>query len=239
MSHGKLGIKTLGLCLLAALSAMAVIAAGTQANPGHVYVDLVLLDATVGVEALKAVDITLLSTFGAGNTPINVRCTQILVHDGLLFTNGSGKAEILLSNCDTLISGLVKANCKPTNEPITAKVKSLLIHHTNDTYVLFSPQVGLVFTTLNLGEMCAAGENVEITGHAVVECGLLGAGSSWAHEDCNVEKIEHQIRQAPGALFSGDQLKFGSKVATLDGDIELVANGNHLNKKWGVEVLLP
>jgi hypothetical protein len=245
MMSTKLGLKAFGLCLLAALSVMAFAAAAAQANPGHVWVvdsngTLLLLQTTVGIEALKPIDGILLSTFGAGETPIAILCTAILIHDGLLFTDGTSLGEVLFSSCATSISGLVKANCKPL-EPIVAKVKNLLLHHNGDTYILFSPKVGLVFTTLHLGELCAAGENIEISGHLKAECGLLLGTPTplWHHEDCNVHKLQHELQQAPLALFPNHHLKFGSKIATLHGDVKVVTNGSHAGLKWSVEALLP
>jgi hypothetical protein len=240
MSHSKFGLKALGLCFLAALSVMAVTAVAAQANNGHIYVNLTLLTETVQVrEATKNTTGTLLSTFGAGETPIAITCTAILVHDGLLFTDGSSLGEILFSSCSTSISGLLKANCKPL-EPIVAPVKNLLLHHNGDTYILFSPKSGTVFTTLHLGELCAAGEEVEVTGNLKAECGsLLGVTPLWHHEDCNVHKVTQTIQQAPAALFPNHKLSFGSKVATLDGHVGLIAIGNHLNGSWAAEALLP
>jgi hypothetical protein len=240
MSHEKLGPKAFGLCLLAALSAMALAATGAQASSGHAYVNLTQLKSTVEIEALKTVSVQILSTFGAGETPLAISCTAILLHDGLLLTGGTGVGEILLSSCSTSISGLVKANCKPL-EPIVVKAKTLLLHHNGDTYKLFLPQSGSTFTTIHLGELCAAGETAEIVGNFVTECGsLLGTPTPlWHHEDCNVEKVEQQVRQASPLLFSSHQLKFGTKAATLDGHINLLTKGTHVGHKWSVEALLP
>lgn len=234
MNHSKLGTKALGLCLLAALSVMAIAAAGAQAK-GHLFVNLQLLNSEVEFEALEPVHGVMLTTFGGGETPLQILCEEGEVHDGLLSTEGSGTGEVLISKCRTLISSLIKANCKPL-EPIVAKVKGLLIHHNGDTYILASPQSGLTFTTLHLGELCAVGENIEITGHGVAECGLL-SGGSWTHEDCSVEKVEHEIQQAPAVLFS-DGLKFGTRSAIVDGDIGIVTKGSHVGQKWGAQVIL-
>jgi hypothetical protein len=235
MNYRKLGLKALGLCLLSALSAMAFAAVAA----GHVYVNLTLLTETVQIrESAKNTTHTLLTTFGAGETPLTKTCTAILIHDGLLFTNGGGLAELLFSSCSTSISGLVKANCKPL-EPIVVKVKTSLVHHNGDTYILFSPHTGTIFTTLHLGELCAAGEEVELTGSFTTECGsLLGSPTAlWHHEDCNVHKVTQTIQPASAALFPSHKLSFGSKVMTLDGHLGLVTTGPHEGGSWAADVL--
>jgi hypothetical protein len=241
MSHTMIGPKALGLCLLAVLSVMAFTASRAQALPGHVYVNLAILKTTVEIEALKPTQSIFLSTI-AGGTSIEVACAAVLLHDGLLFTNGTSLGEFLFSSCGVLVGGLEVKNCQPL-EPIVIKVKNLLLHHNNDTYLLISPHnaASLTLTTIHLGELCAAGETFEVKGHTVAECGLLlGAPAVWHHEDCNVEKVEHEIKQTPAALFPNHKLQFGARPATLDGDIDLVTKGtNHVGKKWALEALLP
>lgn len=224
-------LKTSGLYLfLAALSIMAFTAADARGE-GHVFVDLELLTETVEVEALKPIDGTLLTTFGVAK--VDILCEAILLHDGLLFSDGSSLGEVLFSSCATVISGLTKANCKPL-EPIVLKVKNSLTSHNGDTYILVSPKSGLVLTILHFGELCAMAENVEITGHFVAECGLLSEGS-WSHEDCATETQEHEVRQASAGLFQGHQIKFGARSISLDGEIKLNTAGNHANLKWGIQ----
>jgi hypothetical protein len=238
MSHSKLGLKVLVPCLLAVLSAMALTAAGAQAK-GHWFVNLALLTKTIRVGALEPIDGLLLSTFGAGNTAIEILCSKVLVHDGLLFSDGSSLGEILFSKCATYLKkeGTPTDICKPL-EPILAKVKNLLIHHSNDTYILFSAHSGLVLVILHLGDLCPAGEEIVVSGHAVAECGLLLEGL-WHHEDCSNEKVEHEIRQAPDGLFSAsDKLSYGIRAASLHGDGKLVLDGEHVGQKWGALAIL-
>jgi hypothetical protein len=242
MQKRTLELRALGIGLLTAVSMMAVAGTSAQANPGHVYVSLALLASTVEIRALTPGHFQLLSTFGAGNTPISILCTLPSIHDGLLFTFGVGVGEVLFSGCQTFIKSSLTANCKPL-EPIVAKVKNLLIHHNWDTYILVSPQEKTVFTTLHLGELCAAGETIEVSGLFMAECGSLVEIKKeffWSHEDCSNEKLEHETRQALTTLFPEHGLKFGSRAALLHGEMRLVTKGvNHAGLKWGVEVLLP
>jgi hypothetical protein len=236
MSHNKFGLKALGLCLLAALSVMAFAATGAQAK-GEWKVNGVKLTTDIGVEALALEHSELLSTFGF-NTKIQILCENVTVKDGLLFPDGSSLGELEFSkNCQTRTSLTLQENCKPL-EPIVAKVRNLLIHHNGDTYIRFTPHDALTFATLHLGALCAAGTNIQVKGSAVAECGLL-VGGVWSHEDCNVEKDEHEIREVPGTtLFPSDRLKFGQNPASLHGDIGLILNGAHAGGTWSGQALL-
>jgi hypothetical protein len=51
------------------------------------------------------------------------------------------------------------------------------------------------------------------------------------------KKAEQQARQASSLLFPFNQLKFGSKIATLDGDVGLITKGTHVAQKWAVDAL--
>jgi hypothetical protein len=237
MNPTKLGVKTPRRGLLASLVIAALFASSAQAHPGHVYVNLQLLNLTVAVEALKAITGTLLSTFSF-NSKIELHCDEVLVHDGLLLTDGSGVGELLFTNCETLINLALAKTCEPL-EPIVAGVKSLLLHHNGDTYILVAPDIGTVFTIAHLGALCPAGQNVQISGSVVAECGLLGGGGSWNHEDCSVQMVEHEFRQVPAGLFPGHNLLFGTRAASLDGDAEVIVDGDHKGNKWGIEALLP
>jgi hypothetical protein len=241
MSQRMFGLRAFGLCLLVVISVMALGASGAQAK-GHWFVNLELLTKTVEVEALKSIDVSLVSTFGAGNTPIKILCGAVLIHDGLLFSGGGGLGEILLSSCATYLKNEAEPtkNCKPL-EPMVVKVQTLLVSHNGDTYISFSPHDGtLKFTTLHLGELCAAGENIEKSGHIMAECGRLDAGV-WTHEDCEAETLEHEIRQVPNSatLFldkekkSTHLLKYGGRIASLEGEVKLALKGAHIVHKWG------
>jgi hypothetical protein len=235
MSHSKFGLKALGLCLLAALSVMAFAATGAQAN-GHWFVNGELLKTTIGVESLELEHTQLLSKFGL--TAVAILCEKILVHDGLLFSDGSSLGELLFSkNCKTELNAKVTENCKPL-EPIVAEVKNLLIKHPEPTkdpksYILFSPHDSLTFATLHLGALCAIGQNIEVKGNVVAECGVLNTGV-WTQLDCAQEKVEQRIREVQSkTLFPNDVLKFGVNPALLDGDVGLVLSGTHAGGSWG------
>jgi hypothetical protein len=241
MSHSKLGPKALGLWLLTTLSVMALVATSAQAK-GHVFVNLQLLNSEVEFEALKPIHGELLSTYGLFNQfKLQVLCGEILLHDGLLAMDGSSSGQALFSNCQTKLQLETNKNCKPL-EPIVAKFKTLLIHHNGDTYILISPQAGSAFTTIHLGPLCPIGQNIEVRDHLIAECGRLVwlefSFPHWKHEDCNIEYIEQEIRQAPNGLFPSHTLKFGNRLALLDGDINLATKGVHEGLKWFLQATL-
>jgi hypothetical protein len=221
----RFGYKVLWFCLFAWISLMTFTTTDAQAK-GH----WVITPPPDVIAEEEGSDFVLLSTFGAAKTPIAILCGRIAIDESELLFEGSSTATILFYTCQTEISGLLKTNCKPL-EPITTKVKNLLLHHNSDTYVLISPNSGTIFVTLHLGELCAAGEEVEVTGHAVAECGAI-LGSLWHHEDCSTEKVVHEIRQAPVELFPKHGLNFGSKTASFDGEGKLSLTGENLGARW-------
>jgi hypothetical protein len=236
MSHSKFRIKAVVLCLLAALGVMVVAATGAQAK-GHWKVNGTTLTTTIGVESLSLEHTQLLSKFGL--TKVAILCENVVVKDGLLFSDGSSSAEVEFSKgCKTELNLALTANCKPL-EPIVFKVKNLLIKHTNGkTYILFSPLDGLTFGTFHIGALCAIGQNIQVKGSVVAECGVLDASKVWTHLDCAQEKDEQRIREVTDkALFPNDVLRFGANPLLLHGDIGLVLNGTHAGWEWGGSAL--
>jgi hypothetical protein len=231
MRRNKSGLAV-AICLFAALSAMAFIATGAPAN-GHLFVDLQLLNEAMEVESLNPDHVELLSLLGLGNK-VQVLCTNIVSHDALLFSNGSGSAEVLFSSCETRVNLSLIVSCKPL-EPIVANVTSLLINHNNDTYVLFALQDEV--TKVHYQPICIVAFNIVVRGQSVAECGAL-SGGAWEHKDCSTEEVEHEIREVPGTtLFPNDRLKFGTFPASLHGDISLILKGPQSGVNWGGEAL--
>jgi hypothetical protein len=217
---------------MAALGLMAVTAAGAQAK-GDWRVNGVTTTGTIGVLGVvdPGSDFTLLSSFGASNTPIAILCKTLTTDDGLLFVGGGSLATLLFTACETFLKSPPELSkpCKPA-EPIVAKVKDLLILHNGKTYDLFSPDEGTTFATIKLGEECAAGENVPVTGSLVAQCLWNNGGVTTI--GCEHEEVSHLIEQAPAALFPSDTLSFGTHAASLDGAANLHLGAPNVNALW-------
>lgn len=218
------GLKALGLCLLGALSLLAVTAAGAQAK-GDWRIAGSNTTATKQVSGVvdPGKDFTLKSEIGSPAKPIKILCKTLQTDDGLLFAGetGTALAELLFTECETIINSVVQGACKP-DEPILAKISATLIKHTTDskTYILFSPDGGTNFTEIRLGALpkseCAFGPVVPVSGNLVAAC-LHG---SPAVTGCENEETTHLIEEAAAGLFS-DALSFGTHAATLEGSAVL------------------
>jgi hypothetical protein len=227
----KHGLKALGLCLVAALSVMAITAAGAQAK-GDWRVEGTNTIATKTVTATPE-DMTLDSTVGGAK--VKILCNTLTLTDGLLFVGGAALAKLEFSTCETYLNLVRSAVCDPKNPPITATVKALLILDTavpsnTLTYILFSPDDGtLKFTTIEFDEECSLPEKLEVTGHLVAEC---------SDALCTASQNTHLIKQVtPASLFPNDVLKFGQNSAELLGGAVLKLSGGDLNKPWSAEML--
>lgn len=227
MSHRKLGFETIGLCLIAALGLMAFIAAPAQAK-GHWFVLKekveVLLKETMEFTATKDVMPTLLF-IALG---VEVLCQQFTVEDGLLFPEGGSLAVIFFNECDVLTTvGLKAVPC--TVDPVTAKIKDLLILHEKKTYDLIeADKPGEPIAVIKfLGKECALPAEVKITGSLVIQ------DCNASNHDLAIHAIEHLVEEAPEKLFPSDGLFFGEQALRLDGSAWVSLIGKHKGLLWG------
>lgn len=216
MKRRKQGLSVIGLCLIAALGLMAI-AGSAQAKGAWRSGGVVLTSGTI-VSEKDSIEYVLLSK--SGTTPIEILCEKLILAEGKLEAEGKGTGKLEFSeNCRFLAKGVVQSSCKPA-ESITSKVKILLFEHLADkkTYALMSPADGtLKFTTLKLGEECAFGQSIDLTGHAVLE-------------DCqglfSNDQAKHLIQPSQSStLFTAtgfqNALKYGANPASLDGSLWL------------------
>jgi len=236
MSHKKIGLKALGLCLMAALGIMAFSVASAQATTW--LEDGAAIGSTLKVESVADSSTWLLHSTALGGAVI-IHCNELVVKDGLLFTNGTGLAELeFKNNCLFLFNGSHETECDP-KEPIVSTVKIEAYLHENAAkekfeLFLFSPDDGtLNFVTLHLnknGTGCSIGENITVTGHVIAK-------------DCNkealVDKEKHLIEPVVGTGFDltgppvrKNSLKFGANTASLLGSQWLTITGH----TWAVHV---
>jgi hypothetical protein len=212
------------LIFLGALSSIALMAGGAQAN------------WKVGGAELKANETIAGSAHTEGNLlvpaqKLEVLCKKKEIHGELLASAFGLHASLLISICVTFQSGKESVGCKPI-EPIVAKVKGKLILHNSLSYVLFEPATaGGVLTTVEFNPAkCALAEENEITGTFVAECitSALATGAKL----CEAEAATHYFKQAPEALFSSDKMKFGENPMTIDGIDKVTLSGANIGKLW-------
>jgi hypothetical protein len=193
---------------------------------------------------------SLLTMIGPGaGVPIEILCETLTTDDGLLFANekAEGRITLLYTKCSTFLNNGKTASsaCKP-EEPIVAQTKFHAILHTSKeeadkgdgkTYLLFEPEVkGGTFTIFGLGskieDECLISEKISISGELVEECLNEKLEKNISTTDyCLADMTNHLLQEAPKKLFllegtkpeekRYDELKFGTRGASLDGIISI------------------
>ena len=237
MSHRKLGLKTLGICLVAALGLMAFSAAGAQAEW---LINGAKIPAGLNAQINGVIDVQPILHTTFGGSKILIECKEFKVAEGVVVSGAEVKGKGEFTVCTTFINGVANANCKPA-EPIVANAKVLpRLHkptgHAEElTYALFEPREGESFTILKFKEPCILPEEVKITGHST-------------QRDCQnemlVEKVTHLLEEVNLNLNKGlkefpvgsgqfpEGLFFGNNPATISGSFNWSLIGAHLGMKW-------
>jgi len=242
MNDRKHTFKVLCIASLAALSAMALFAASAQAK-GDWKIESVTTTGTARFLG-STTGLTFKST--VGTLTLKITCNKLDIDDGLLFVGGGSLAELLLKECTTYLGdeGIPSNGCKP-QEPVTLLAKGLLIVHTNETFDLFTPDVGNNFGTFRLGtakkeekeekelteeqkesgleEGCPSVIKFPLSGSFVLQCSTTG---------CTTENASHPMEQAAAGLFPNDVLMLGGRTARLEGVATWKLDAPNENKKW-------
>lgn len=240
MNRSRLGIKALGLCVLA-VGAMAIGFAGvaqaeetggtwTWSHEGKTGTFSSTLEASP-IIALENNTASLLFTMGGG-TKVTFLCTAAAFDEGGQL---AGAGEILLgrikfSGCVTFLNGVLDRACEPANGAeagviLTQKIKGLMLLHklasgTKDATILLEPDVaGQALVDITFGEECIFSE-VPVTGYLVL----------W---DCqntlSTFKTTHLLEEFPGL----HKLVALGQPATLSGSANVTLGGVHTGFAWG------
>jgi hypothetical protein len=224
------GRKVIGLCLMAALSLMAF-AASAQAEPTSNWrvaganVNSTLLPE-VQVKEVENKTADLLFTT-KGGTKVDILCTGASLSNVKLKTTGSTtEGTATFTGCLTKLNGTTTANCKPkggggaSGTIVTKKGLGLLyLSSAGVPGVKLTPETGTQFVNIELGELCAIGENVPVEGVlSLKDCkGLIAT-----------EAVDHLAEQGPGTSLTAL-----GQPATIDGSVILaLAGAAHITKNW-------
>ncbi len=243
MIRRKHRLSALGVCLLAAMSVMALAAGAAQAETGAKWlINGTQLSGSESITGSAALSF-LLEVLEEGATTVVIHCSTLNIDEGKIEEpNGKNLGKLLFTNCLTLLlfeGELVDPEgiCDPV-EPVTANVKSLLILDPNETgtkkpYILFEPDNAEgIFTSLDFIEPCPLPELVPITGSKVAECVKLEGGVHVA-DTCLTEKVTQLIRPVQSlTLFPNDKLFFGLNEAHFKGVGALELSGANAGKPW-------
>lgn len=242
----KLGLRALGLSTLV-LGLMAFASSGVaQAEAGSrwCYINPTTLVLQCFNSLLRPsfqikneTNLSLLFTT-AGGTKVAFTCTTAeMVGEPLLEEEGStSEAKAKYTGCKTFLNGVESKACQPkTNKgplgtiettPLRALIKLHLLTPGGiaDTVILDTPTVQngkgeTLLATLEIGEECAIGEKVEITGDV-----------TW--KDCQnemgVHKVEHLLEEFP--QLRG--LRALGKEVVVDGSFLMRLTGAHAGYRW-------
>ncbi len=228
MKLRKHGLKALGLSFIAALSLMALTAAGAQAAGEWKIETKTMTELGLTEEAIKGKletgvkNILLVKTLN-----VNISCAAVdtsanakILKGGTLtgslifltckvFADEAGEPE--LTACGTKSTGAAAGEIQ------TVAVTGEIILSGGENFVLVKPVSGTTFTTVELtGASCAAKGTYPITGTTVVKLGVEAK----------------ELLLTPIKEFTGDGLKFGENKAFLFGAAIAELNGAKLTKIW-------
>jgi hypothetical protein len=235
MSLRKHGLKALGLSFLAALSLMAIGAAGAQAN-GAFLVGGANIPAGLVVNATGEVD--LLGVLLVPDLNIEIDCKKFKVKSGTLLTGGVGHAELLYEECEeygTKPSLVLLTECEIYESKmdeelhlnqgnILAKGLLLVVLHkeADGKEIALVEATGAPFALIFLPG-CNGVEHATVNGSVLFERHLGG------------DQVKHLVREVAASLRLSALLAFGTHDAFLDGAVWVSLTGaEHLNKAWGI-----
>jgi len=236
MTRSKLKLKALGLCALV-VGLMALTTGSAQATVGSGW----FYNGALLAEALKPeVQATLENSMGSllttiANKGIHILCTAMKLIGWTIFDpNGQTLGKADFSGCEfleLLAGGGTKkiSACTPIAEGVpglivTNFLKGLIELHepspgVREGFVKISPDTGTVLALIVLGEECAFGAHLTVSGTIGVK-------------DCNhefpVEKVTHLFEPVLQALV----INGGATAATLDGSANVSLAGIHVGRTW-------
>lgn len=223
------GRKVIGLCVIAALSLMAFAALAKAEATSNWRVNGSNVNTTLLPEAqIKEIEnktASLLFTT-IGGTKVEILCTTAKLTNAKLKTTGSTtEISAKVEGCITKLNGTTSPNCKPksTGEP-SGTIKSLnvlglvILQSAGVPVVQLKSETGTLFSTLELGELCAIGESVPLGG----VLNLKDCKGSLA-----TELVDHLYEPGPGTSLTAL-----GQPATLDTSVVIALAGSHAGLKW-------
>jgi hypothetical protein len=239
----KHGIRMLGVCLMAALGLVAIVATSAQGEATSKWVlkkgaELISVTDTLlpvpQVTELENKTGTLLATIGTVKTKI--LCTGMEFEEAVLKLEGSALGKIRFTGCIIELNEKLSAPCKPhtgaeSGVILTLLLKGLVVLHAagspaNEGYLKLvneSFPTNHDFVNIELGEECSIGESLPVNGEFTMkDVNKLGREEKLTHLAAEFEPLTK--------LFVID-LKAEHK-ATLDGSAIIGLTGTHSTYEW-------
>jgi len=193
MNRSKNRFRALGLCTMV-LGLMAFSTASAQAElKNHWQVNGTVVSGAashaVEVEKIENETASLLTTIN--KTSVKFLCKSAKLNGVSLITEGKlTEGTVTFHSCVTYLNGVLSPPCEPFTGAnkgliVSEKGKGLLALHEGQLLTVITP-VGVNFGTIFLGEECAIGEEVPVTGKLTLKDTEVG-----------VEKTTHLISEGP------------------------------------------
>ncbi len=239
MIRKRNGVLRLGICVLAALSILAITAGTAQAEEGAQW--------HIEGQSLSELPSELESITGSAVLPlfletlelgVKKECQKLALDEALITEPGHLKGNLLFTECLTYLLNSETGEfedpegiCDPA-EPVVLQGLGLLILHNEKSYILFEPQ-GSNFTILHFEAPCPLPEEVPLTGTVVAECVKVNEAGEHVPDDCATEKVTQLIRMVESpTLFPEDKVFFGENEMHVFGTAALQLSGADIGEKW-------
>jgi hypothetical protein len=229
MIRSRLGLKALVLSGLV-LGMMAFATSAAQAEVGAKWqvkgADVGSLAPQLVIEKLENETASLFFKT-AGGVEVEILCKAASFDEGgKLIANGTiSLGRILFTSCVTLLNKVLSTKCKPKTagkalgEILSEKATGLIVLDVGNNLVKLTPDVGTKFAEIELGETCAIGEAVPVTGELFIK-DCKGNASFIAEEKT------HLIEEGLTKLLALGQ------PAKLIGSAVLALGGVHVGALW-------
>jgi hypothetical protein len=223
MTRKRHGFKTLGLCALMALSALAFAAA-----PANAEGEFIVGGATLKAQGIKTESISGSagqSTFLVPGIGLELTCASAQI-TGQIEAGGHGKQTMSFTGC--AIAGAPQCEV----DPIEAKFLISVELHAGETWLLYKPlEAGQPFTIIYaLGALCTFPEENELTGSFV----SLVSSEALVKQTLTF-KNDHKTVSSFEKLGIFISYAFGIEPALIDISTVVQLSGAKAGKTWTAE----
>jgi hypothetical protein len=224
LNFRKHHLAILAICLATAIGSLALAVAQAESTPTWSLSPSNEIGPLLPVELSGKAEGTLdlLFTTGGG-TKVEISCEKLALEKALLEAEGKSSGTLSLSGCLTKLNGTTSSACKPFTGAQQGVIKSTalksqLVLHEGASLARLEPVSGTTLAIVEVGEECAIGEEVPVTGvfYAKESAGEL-----------EVLKEAHTFEAGPLTA-----VKALGQTATFGGKAGFNPLGEHLGRRW-------
>lgn len=217
MRHTKRALRTIAMCLVAALSFLAFATAAEAESNWRIEGKNLTKTTELGLEK----DVGPYS-FLVPSLNFALVFENVTIDKGSLFTAGTSSGTLLFTEGKLYTIKPFEWDKACTVGNLEFKFKGHLFLHEGKTYTQIEPQEGTTFTVTTYGGAeCPLPKEVTVSGSMVLEDSKF-----------ETEAVQHLIQQGSSALFPSQQMLFGTHPMNLDGSMWLTLLGASKGLKW-------